>query len=104
MYTGRAISQARRRAGLTQRELAKRTGLDQSAVARLESGRIVPRVDTLDRLLRACARRLEAVPIEGEGVDRSAIRALLRLTPTGRLKLAVREARNLSRLMRSSGR
>jgi transcriptional regulator with XRE-family HTH domain len=99
MLSGRAISQSRRRAGLTQRELAKRTGLDQSAVARLESGRIVPRVDTLDHLLRACGRRLEAVPIGGQGVDRSAIRALLRLTPTARLNLAVREARNLSRLM-----
>jgi len=95
------IAAARRRANLTQRELGEKTDLDQSAIARLESGRTVPRADTLDRVLRACGRRLEALPAAGEGVDRSAIRALLRLTPDERLKLAVREARNLARLTRS---
>lgn len=91
------LRQARRRAGLSQRELAERAGVPQSAVARLESGRVVPRVDTLERLLRACGSTLEVVPIPE--VDRTAIRELLRLTPGERLRLAAAEAASLERLL-----
>jgi transcriptional regulator with XRE-family HTH domain len=87
---------ARRRARLTQRQLAARAGVPQPAIARIESGRSVPRVDTFTRLLDACGISLElrAAP----GVDRTAMRELLRLTPRERLDLAVVEARNLEAL------
>jgi transcriptional regulator with XRE-family HTH domain len=39
---------------LTQRGLAAKLGTTQSAIARWEKGAVSPRVDTLDRLLRAC--------------------------------------------------
>ena len=45
-------------AGLTQAELARRAGTSQPAIARYESGLATPSLPTLDRLLRACNRRL----------------------------------------------
>jgi transcriptional regulator with XRE-family HTH domain len=91
----RTLHLARGRAGLTQRRLAAIVGIPQSVVARIESGRTVPRVDTLDRLLAGCGETLEARPRIGAGVDRTQIRELLRLTPGQRAGLAVREATNL---------
>jgi transcriptional regulator with XRE-family HTH domain len=48
------IRAVRRTADLSQHELAKRAGLAQSTVARIESGSLVPSVTALQRLL-ACA-------------------------------------------------
>ena len=90
---------ARRDAGLSQRELADRVGVPQPAVARIESGRVHPRVDTFDRLLEACGRALALIPRPGSGVDRTTIRELLDLTPSERLRRATREGRNLDRLV-----
>jgi len=89
---------ARLRAGLTQQELARRAGISQPALARIESGRVVPRFDTAQRILRACGMSLEAVPRAGQGIDRTTIRRMLKLSPRQRLALAAKEARNLQRL------
>jgi len=99
MDAARALRSARRSAGLTQRALATRARVPQPTVARIESRAVVPRVDTLDRLLAACGVGLTVGPRPGAGVDRGPIRALLRLTPTERLRLAVDEARNLDRML-----
>lgn len=56
------LRRSRKNAGLTQRELAEQAGVAQSVVAKIESGRSTPRVDTFDRLLRAAKHRLEASP------------------------------------------
>jgi ribosome-binding protein aMBF1 (putative translation factor) len=45
--------------GLSQAELAELTGTTQSAIARLESGRRAPRVDTLMRVANALDCALE---------------------------------------------
>ncbi len=55
-------------------------------------------MDTLDRLLGACGESIEALPRAGDGVDRTAIRALQRLTPAERLATLRDEARTLERL------
>lgn len=89
---------ARLRAGLTQQELARRAGISQPALARIESGRISPRIVTAERILRECGMTLEAMPRAGAGIDRSTIRRMLELTPSQRLALAAREARNLAKL------
>ncbi|MGH7519840.1 MAG: helix-turn-helix domain-containing protein [Gemmatimonadales bacterium] len=47
------LRQARTRAGLSQRALAKRAGSAQSAIARIERGQTSPTWDTLERLLKA---------------------------------------------------
>jgi transcriptional regulator with XRE-family HTH domain len=101
---GQALREARRRAGLTQREVAARSGLPQPAIARMERGRGVPRVDTVERALRACGAELRAAPALGVGVDRTAIRELLALTPGQRARLAVTEARNLERALAAARR
>jgi transcriptional regulator with XRE-family HTH domain len=83
------LQEARRGAGFTQRELAGRAGVAQPAISRIERGHLSPRVDTLDRLLRACGRGIDLVPRPGADLDRTLIRERLRLSPAERLRLAV---------------
>jgi DNA-binding XRE family transcriptional regulator len=49
---------ARIRAGLTQKELAKRMGTHQPAIARLENGRSLPSIGTLRKLAEITGSRL----------------------------------------------
>lgn len=92
------LHQARRAAGLSQRELSRRTGVPQSAIARIERGLQVPRTDTLERLLKACGFELRLGPVRGGGVDRSLIEHWLRLTPAERAEGAADYGRALDRL------
>lgn len=85
MDAARTLREARRRAGLSQSEVARRTGTAQPAIARIESGLVVPRIDTLETLLRACGRTLTVVPRLGVEVDRQPIRALLGRPPLDRI-------------------
>jgi transcriptional regulator with XRE-family HTH domain len=90
------LREARRRAQLTQRELARRAGTSQSVVARIEGGQTRPGSETLLRLLRAAGFELRAELVPGmahathmlEDVER-----ILELTPEERLE----EVGNLSR-------
>ena len=101
MQAARILKMARKRAGLTQRQLAERSGIKQPAIARIESQRVIPRTDTLNRLLAACGVDLEPQKRLGEGVDRSQIRELLRLTPLQRIEHAIAASRNVERFMGS---
>lgn len=60
--TSRCIREARRRAGLSQAELARRAGTSQATLSAYESGRKEPTVATFDRLLAAAGARLTVVP------------------------------------------
>ena len=60
------LKDARDRAGLTQRELARRAGTSQAMVARIERGQQSPSVATLERLVRACGLELR---VETAGED-----------------------------------
>jgi ribosome-binding protein aMBF1 (putative translation factor) len=64
-----AIAKARRRAGLSQAELARRMKTTQSTVARLESGRGQPSTRTLLRFAKATGHRLKISfqPMKGKG-------------------------------------
>jgi transcriptional regulator with XRE-family HTH domain len=93
------LRNARSRAGLTQRALANLARVPQPTIARIESSAVVPRVDTLDHLLRSCGAELTTAPRTGVGVDRGQIAELLRLSPRARLDLLVRDARGLQRLI-----
>jgi transcriptional regulator with XRE-family HTH domain len=98
MNVSRTLRQARRRAGLTQRSLAARTGVAQPTIARIESGDHSPRVVTLEVLLDACGEELDAMPRAGDGVDRTPIRELLGMSPEERLASLPAEAAFLDQL------
>jgi transcriptional regulator with XRE-family HTH domain len=55
----RAVIDVRAQAGLTQEQLAKRMDTTQSVIARLESGRVRPSTQTLERLATATGTRLK---------------------------------------------
>lgn len=98
---GRMVREARARAGLTQRQLAAKARIPQETIARIERGRSDPRVKTLDRLLEACEFGLEVLPRLGIGIDRPQIQALLRLSPSERLAVAIANDRHFVELRRS---
>jgi transcriptional regulator with XRE-family HTH domain len=96
----RTLKYARRRAGMTQRELAEAAGVPQPGIARVERGMVVPRLDTLLRLLAPTGVTLELSPHLGGGVDRSLIRAPLARTPEERVVSAGHAANNLATFLR----
>jgi transcriptional regulator with XRE-family HTH domain len=80
------VLSARRSAGLRQQGLARRLGISQAAVAKLERRGANPTVATLQRVMHATGHRLEltAVP-ERSSVDDTLIAANLRVSPAERL-------------------
>ena len=54
------LQEARRRSGLSRRNLAQRGGTSASTLSAYESGASVPSVSTLERLLRAAGFEAEA--------------------------------------------
>lgn len=62
-----ALVSARTAANLTQAELARRLGTTQSAVARLEGGRVSPSLATLRRYAEATGTRLTVDLISADG-------------------------------------
>jgi predicted transcriptional regulator len=98
MNAGLALAKARRRAGLSQRALAAKTGVAQPTIARIERGHDDPRLQTLERLLNALGETVEALPRAGVGIDRTGIRELLALTPGERLASLAEEAETFNRI------
>jgi transcriptional regulator with XRE-family HTH domain len=87
MSPGALIRDARRSAGLTQAGLAARLGTTQSAVARLEREVANPRIETLERALRACGRELTlAARPHKSSIDETLVAAQLRIPPGERIK------------------
>ena len=57
-----ALKESREKRGWTQRDLASRVGLTQTHISGIESGKIVPRYDTLLELVRILDHDLLMVP------------------------------------------
>jgi transcriptional regulator with XRE-family HTH domain len=55
----RELIRLRKRQGLSQTGVARRAGLKQPAIARLESGAVRPTLDTIRRVAQALGRQLE---------------------------------------------
>jgi transcriptional regulator with XRE-family HTH domain len=96
---GRTVKWARRRAGMSQHDLATATGVPQSNIARIESGTVIPRTATLIKMLRAAGYRLAVEPI-GPAVDREAIRRQLAMEVPRRTRGALGRMAPLRRLRR----
>jgi len=83
------LHEARQKAGLTQRELAKRAGTAQSVIARIELGKTAPSTTTLNSILAAAGFELQSElvikPIEGSHMLED-INRILQLTPEERLQ------------------
>lgn len=90
------LREARRRAGLSQRDLASRVDTSQSVVARIESGRTSPTVQTLTRLLEAAGMDLRVELATAPVVDSHMLDDVARiraLTPEQRLEEVAHMAR-----------
>lgn len=85
MRGGRLIRQARRRAGLSQAELAHRLGTKQPVIARWETGARSPDYDSVARVVTACGFELEPLLTEADPQTDAQIRRWLRMTPEERL-------------------
>ena len=59
--TRRALIEARTAAGLSQSQLARRMKTSQSYIARIESGRVRPSTDALERFAQATRTRLRII-------------------------------------------
>jgi len=97
------LLQARTRAGLSQRALARRAGTAQSVIARIEQGRTSPTWETLQRLLAALDLEVNA-QLEPRVVVGSHMLAevpgILRMTPEQRLE----EVKNVSEFLHRARR
>lgn len=65
MDASQLLRTVRRGAGLTLRELATRAGTSDSTLSAYESGRVVPRVDTLTRIVRAAGYHVTLTATQG---------------------------------------
>nr|MBP7471517.1 helix-turn-helix transcriptional regulator [Prevotella sp.] len=62
-YNAQVLLDARKNAGLTQKELAERIGADKGYISRIERGLTVPTVSTLYRIAAAMGLSVELKPI-----------------------------------------
>jgi transcriptional regulator with XRE-family HTH domain len=97
------LRQARTRAGLSQRALARRAGTAQSAIARIEAGQTSPTWDTLARLLAAADVELSAqlephLVVGSHMLDH--VPSILRMTPEQRLE----EVKNVTEFLHHARR
>jgi transcriptional regulator with XRE-family HTH domain len=84
--TGSLIREARQAEGLTQAALARRLGITQPAIARLEAAGDEVTVATLQRALNAMGRALVLQVVKRpSSVDETLLHSTLALTPAERL-------------------
>jgi transcriptional regulator with XRE-family HTH domain len=86
VQAGDLIREARRRAGLTQRELADRLGTTQSAIARLERGGTEPSYERVAEAVRACGLDLVPQLLRADDADWSVASSNLTVGPDARVR------------------
>lgn len=100
MVSNDLLREARKRAGLSQAELARRAGKPTSSIGRWERGEVVPSVEMLRELVRACGLELtfRLANADQEGHDLTLIDLALDRTPAQRVADAVGSAAAIERL------
>jgi transcriptional regulator with XRE-family HTH domain len=92
------LREARLRGGLSQEELARRTGRAQSGIARWERGDVEPRFSTLVELVRACGLELTFGLAEYDDSYLPQIERMLALSPAERVAYGTQSAVRLREL------
>lgn len=97
MVSADLLREARLRAGLTQAELGRKAGIARSQISRYERGDVLPSLETLRRLIRACGLELgfRIFNADLEEHDATLIAQTLPLTPEERVDRALRAAKHL---------
>ena len=93
MSISSVVREARRRAGLTQAQLAERAGVPKSTVGRIESAARVPSTEMIERLVRAAGLEVLVSLSEPDPGTDSMFERTLRRSPAERLADATRVAR-----------
>lgn len=60
------LIEQRKEQGMTQKELAQATELTQSVIARMESKKAIPQLNTLLKVLAPLGKTLAVVPLDGK--------------------------------------
>lgn len=102
MTSGTIIGNARKRAGLTQAQLAERLGKSQSEIGRWERGEVQPSFETLQRIVAACGLELVAQTYNADDSYDAHIEDMLRLTPRDRVRESARQAQAMLALRRGA--
>jgi transcriptional regulator with XRE-family HTH domain len=94
VISGDLLREARLRAGLSQGELARRAGKPTSSIGRWERGEVLPSLETLRELVRACDLELtfHIANADSESHDLTLIERSLARTPAERVADAVSSA------------
>jgi transcriptional regulator with XRE-family HTH domain len=103
MSTGSLIREAREAEGLTQAALARRLGITQPSIARLEAAGDEVTVATLQRALNAMGRALVLQVVKRpSSVDETLLYGSLRATPAERLDGFERSYANVRELIQET--
>ncbi|HEV2757200.1 MAG TPA: helix-turn-helix transcriptional regulator [Actinomycetota bacterium] len=86
MTGAEVIRRARRRAGISQAELARRLGTKQPVVARWERGAQAPTLESVARAVAACGLRLDVSIEDADAGEEALLREWAKLSPEERLR------------------
>jgi transcriptional regulator with XRE-family HTH domain len=104
VISGDLLREARRRAGLSQAELARRAGKPTSVIGRWERGEVRPSLETLRELIGACGLELgfQLSNADSDDHDLALIRRSLAWTPAQRFEHGQRASTKIGGLWREA--
>lgn len=103
MTSATLIRIARRRARVTQVELARRLGKSQTEIGRWERGDVTPSFETVQRIVRACGLQLTPQLANADDSYVPHIDRMLTLEPAARIQRAADQANALRRMRAAAG-
>jgi transcriptional regulator with XRE-family HTH domain len=95
------VREARKRARLSQAELARRAGIGESTITQIETGESSPSFDLVMRLVRLCDLDLDIMLVEHDDSDWLQAQRLATLTPQERVSRHQRLVEQLWALRRA---
>lgn len=100
MLGGDLLVEARRRAGISQAELGRRSGVQPSLIGRYERYEVIPSLERLGSLVRAAGFELSfrLAKVDQTNHDQVLIERELRRTPAERLRHGLTGGRNAAAL------